>query len=157
MTQSPDPVSLARYRGEVDETGQTVSVNVPRRRKRRRGWRDHVGLVDYDVMTRLELTGSEYRVLFEVLRAIPEKGGNVAFVTQGEIANRLGIRQSGVAKVMSALRKRHIVWPLRQQGRWQVNAWVAYNGDFDSWNSDAETDPEPIWIRGVDADTGEVL
>jgi hypothetical protein len=156
MTRSPEPVSLAKYRGEVTETGQPVTVNVPRRRKRRRGWRDHVGLVDYDVMTRLELTGAEYRILFEVLRAIPEKGGNIAFVTQQEIADRLNIAPPNVSKVMSALRKRHIVWPLKQRGRWQVNAWVAYNGDFDSWNSDAEVDPEPIWVRGVDPETGEV-
>lgn len=115
-----------------------------------------MGLVDYDVMTRLELTGSEYRVLFAVLRAIPEKGGNVAYITQREIAAQFGIRSSNVAKTMTALRKRHILWPLRQQGRWQVNAWIAYNGDFDSWNSDADTDPEPIWMRGVDAETGEV-
>lgn len=115
-----------------------------------------MGLVDYDVMTRLELTGAEYRILFEVLRAIPEKGGAVAFITQQEIADRLHIAPPNVSKVMSALRKRHIIWPLRQRGRWQVNSWIAYNGDFDSWNMDAESDPEPIWVRNVNTDTGEV-
>lgn len=156
MNQERRPVSLAQYRGEVIDTGQAVKINVPRQRKRRRGWRDHVGLIDYDVMTRLELTGSEYRVLFETLRAIPEKSGSIAYITQAEIANRLNIKQPSVAKVMSDLRKRHILWPLPQQGRWQINSWIAYNGDFTSWNADAEQDPEPIWLRNVDTSTGEV-
>jgi len=156
MEKNAVPVSLARYRGEVLETGQAVAVNVPRRRKRRRGWRDQVSLVDMGVMTRLELSGLEARVLFAMLAAVPEKGGATAYITQQEIANRLGVHQPSVARTMKALHERNIVWPLPQRGRWQINSWLAYNGDFDSWNAEAEQDPEPVWVRGVDVNTGEV-
>jgi DNA-binding IclR family transcriptional regulator len=86
---------------------------------------------------------------------VPEKGGAEAFCTMAEVAAQLGIAASSVNRAMQALQKRHILMK-RKQGKWHVNTWLMYNGDFDSWNVDAEHDPEPIWVRGVDMATGEV-
>ena len=154
--QTPEPVSLARYRGRVEETGQAVTMDVPRRRKRKKGWRDSVSLVDNNLMAKLELTGSEWRVLHALMAAVPEKSGSTAYVTQQEVADRTGMTQQAVSRAMKELRGRRIIGQLPQRGRWRVSAWIAYNGDFDSWNADVENDPEPIWMRGVDASTGEV-
>jgi hypothetical protein len=148
---------MARLRGTVVETGQAVEINAPRRRRRKRGWRDHVSLVDIGLMTKLELSGQEYRVLNAVIMHIPEKGGSDAFCTMQEIADMLGIAHQSVSRIMKMLRERNIVMRRTSKiGRWHVNAWLVYNGDFDSWNAEAEHDPEPIWVRGVDAETGEV-
>lgn len=114
-----------------------------------------MSLVDIGLMTRLELTGVESRVLFAIMGAVPEKGGADAFTTQQEIAETLGIPQSNVGRAIKTLKDRRLVWRLRN-GRWHVNTWLAYNGDFDSWNQEAEHDPEPIWVRGVNPETGEI-
>jgi hypothetical protein len=156
--KQPDNVtSIARLRGKVDETGQTVSIDAPRRRKRKKGWRDRVGLIDLGLMSRLDLNGSEWRVLSTVMACVPEKGGSEAFCTLQEIADRHEIPLSSVSRAMKSLRDRRIIMKNdRRIGRWHVNAWLMYNGDFDSWNVEAEQDPEPIWSRGVDAMTGEI-
>lgn len=150
-----DIVSLARVRGRVDETGQTVSMDVPRRRKRKKGWRDHVSLMDIGVMTRLDLTGAEYRVLFCLLRHVPEKGGVEAHASIAEIADELTMKAPSVSRVLRDLRDRHIVRTIRQ-GKHEINPWLAYSGDFDSWNAETDGWPEPIWIRNVTPTTGEV-
>jgi DNA-binding transcriptional ArsR family regulator len=150
-------VSMARLRGKVVDTGQSVEIDAPRRRRRKRGWRDHVSLVDIGMMTRLELSGQEYRVLIAVIMHIPEKGGSDAFCTMQEIADTLGIAHQSVSRTMKSLRDRNIIIRRSSKiGRWHVNAWLAFNGDFDSWNAEAESDPEPIWVRGVNSETGEV-
>lgn len=147
--------SIAHLKGKVDETGQQVTIQAPRRRKRRKGWRDRVGLVDMDVMVKLELTGLDYRVLFGLMSFIPEKGGCDAYCTQRELADKLGIHQPTVSKILKQFQERYIATRVRS-GRWHVNAWIVYNGDFDSWNMEAEIDPEPIWVRDVNTTTGEV-
>lgn len=148
-------VSIARLKGTVVETGQAVEINAPRRRKRRKGWRDRVGLVDLTLMAKLELSGLEYRVLMAVMACVPEKGGADAFCTMQEIADTLNVSPSSAARVFKGLQSRHVL-TLRRQGRWHVNSWLMYNGDFDSWGAEAEQDPEPIWVRGVDTETGEM-
>lgn len=156
MTEKPSNVtSIAHLRGTVDETGQSVTIRAPRRRRRRKGWRDSVSLTDVGLMNRLEISGLEYRVLLAIMAAVPEKGGADAFCTQKEIADRLGVAQQSVARAMNTLQERRIIMRIRN-GRWHVNTWLMYNGDFDSWNAEAEEDPEPIWVRGVNPETGEV-
>lgn len=146
---------MARLRGKVDETQQSVTIEAPRRRKRKKGWRDHVSMIDVGVMERLELSGGESRVFYCVLAHIPEKGGADAFVLAEEIAQRLGVSTSYVSKILRDLRDRRIVTKIRN-GKYHVNTWLAYNGDFDSWNAEAENEPEPIWVRGADVKTGEI-
>lgn len=148
-------VAFTTMRGTVDETGQAVTVDVPRRRKRRKGWRENVNLVDIGVLNRLELSGQEYRVLFAVLLGIPEKGGNLSHITGTRIADVTGIAAPNVSVVMRSLRERHLIQPVRR-GVQEVSPWLAYSGDFDSWNAEAENWPEPVWMRGVDAATGEL-
>jgi hypothetical protein len=150
-----DAVSLARLRGRVVDTGQAVEIDAPRRRKRRRGWRDKVGMIDYTLLARLEVTGLEGRILAAVMAHVPEKGGREAYCTMQEIADFLGVKQTSVSRAMKGLKERHILW-LVKQGKWRVNAWLTYNGDFDSWGAEAEQDPEPVWARGADPVTGEV-
>lgn len=148
-------VSFARVRGKVVETGQAVEMDVPRRRKRKRGWRDRVGMIDYLLLAKLEMSGLESRILFAIMAHVPEKGGTDAYCTMQEIADLLGVKQTSVSRAMKALKDRHIIRLVRQ-GRWHVNAWLTHNGDFDSWATDADKDPEPIWVRGVDPQTGEL-
>ena len=149
--------SIATLRGKVVETGQAVEIDAPRRRRRKRGWRDSVSMVDTGLMVRLEMSGLEYRIFHAVASHIPEKGGTDAFCTMQEIADQLGVAQQSVSRAMKALRERRIILKRSNRiGRWHVNSWLLYNGDFDSWNAEAEDDPEPIWVRGVDAQTGEV-
>ena len=152
----PDNVtSMARLRGKVVETGQAVEINAPRRRRRKRGWRDHVGLIDLGLMSRLEISGNEFRILAAVMAHVPEKGGADAFCTMQDIADELNLAASSVNRTMQSLQRRRILTKIRQ-GKWHVNTWLMYNGDFDSWNAEADDEPEPIWMRGVDATTGEI-
>lgn len=147
-------VSVARLRGKVTETGQEVTIDAPRRRKRKKGWRDKVGLVDLGIMKKLELSALEYRVLFCVMDAIPEKGGCRAFVTNAEIAEEIQSTTPSVSRTLVSLRDRRIV--LREgTGRLVVNPWIMYNGDFDSWDAETKDFEEPIWVR-ADMATGEV-
>lgn len=148
---------MARLRGRVDETEQTVSIDVPRRRKRQRGWRDRVALVDLGIMTKLEASALEYRVLFAVMQAIPEKGGIRATVTIAEIAEQISSPAPSVARTLKLLQDRHLVMREgRKVGRLIVNPYLMFNGDFDSWGDETEKFPEPVWSRGVNAATGEV-
>lgn len=116
-----------------------------------------MGLVDLTVMTRLECSALEYRVLFAVMQAIPEKGGCHSVITVNEIAEQIGSTPSSVSRTMASLQKRSIVLREgRKVGRLIVNPWIMYNGDFDSWNSETEKFDEPMWARGVDRETGVV-
>jgi DNA-binding transcriptional ArsR family regulator len=155
MERDSNVVSMARMRGRVDETNQTVSIDVPRRRKRKKGWRDHVMLTDIDVMARLDMTGSEWRVLHGLMAFVQEKGGVEARVSVSELADRISMAAPNVSRIFSALRDRHIVRTLRP-GVHEINPWLAYNGDFDSWNAETEKWAEPIWVRNVETTTGEV-
>jgi hypothetical protein len=156
MDREPSNViSMARLKGHVVDTGQSVEINAPRRRKRKKGWRDHVSMVDVGVMRRLELIGGESRVLYALMAHVPEKGGAEAFATLQQIADELEVSGPYVAQIMKTLRARRIVRTVRQ-GVHHINTWLAYNGDFDSWNTEAENEPEPVWQRGVDPHTGEM-
>lgn len=147
-------VAMSTYRGKVVETDQAVEVRVPRRSKRKRGWRMHVAMLDLDIIIRLELTGSEHRVLFGLASHIPERGGTEARTSTTELAGELGISQQYVAKVLKDLKDRRIVRCQRQMV-YEISPWLLYNGDFASWNMDAETWPEPVWRRdGADLATG---
>lgn len=114
-----------------------------------------MSLIDVGLMARLEASGLELRVLTAVMSHVPEKGGAEAHCTMQDIADQIGVLQPSVARAMRSLSRRRIIWMVRQ-GRWRVNTWLMYNGDFDSWNAEADHDPEPLWVRGVDPDTGEV-
>ena len=113
-----------------------------------------MSLVDIGVLNRIDLSGLEYKVLFAMLQRVPEKGGIEARVSVAEIANAIGVHPQSVSRVLKDLRGRHIVRTERV-GVHQINPWIAYNGDFDSWNSESDGWPEPIWMR-VDTETGEV-
>lgn len=150
-----DSVSLVRFRGTVEETGQRVTMDVPRRRKRKKGWRDHVSQVDVGVLTKLELIGLEHRVLWMVVKHVPERGGNESRVSQAEVADKTGIDPGTVSKIMKALRARHLLHTERP-GVHLISPWLCWSGDYDSWNAEAEKWPEPVWVRGADSETGEV-
>ena len=146
---------MARMRGRVDETDQSVTIDVARRRKRKKGWRDHVMLTDIDMMAKLELTGAEWRVLHCLMAFIQEKGGVEARVSVRELSERVGIAEPNVSRMFKLLRERRIILTHRI-GVHEVNPWLAYNGDFDSWSTETEKWDEPIWSRGVDVKTGEM-
>lgn len=145
---------MATYRGKVVDDEGNVEVRIARRTKRRKGWRMHVALLDIDVMIRLELTGYEHRVLFGLAAYIPERGGIEARTTATELAAQLNTSPQYVSKILKALQDRRIVKRVRN-GVYEINPWVLYNGDFSSWNAEADEWPEPIWRRdGADLTTG---
>ncbi len=149
--------SFATLHGKVDATGDSVTIVAPRRRKRKRGWREHVAMIDLDCVKRLELSGLEYAVLFAVMAGVPEKGGRVAFVTVGEIAEAAHSTTPSVSRALKSMAERNIIWrPDNRTGRLAVSAWLMFNGDFDSWAVEVEMDPEPVWTRGANLATGEV-
>lgn len=148
------PKNVTILRGET-ESGEPVAVAQPRRRKRVKGWRDRIGAIDFTLMAKLRLNGTQQRVLFTVMAYVPPKNGRIAYCTQADIAERTGIHRVEVAKTLAQLRDRHIVWNVRQ-GCWAVSAWLMYNGDYDSWSMECEEDQEPIWTR-IDPKTGEIL
>lgn len=157
MSRAENTVSMARFKGHVVETGQSVQVEVPRRRKRVRGQRERVALLDLNNMARLELSGLEHRILIAIMSAVPEKGGTVAFITGTEIAEKVGSTQPAVSRALRSLRERRVILkPDARVGRYQVNAHLMYNGDFESWAAEADVTPEPIWTKNVDLSTGEV-
>jgi DNA-binding transcriptional ArsR family regulator len=90
-----------------------------------------------------------------MLGHVPEKGGCESHCTLAEIAADVGVLAPSVSRVVKDLRGRNLVRTIRQ-GKHEINPWIAYNGDFDSWNSEAEDWPEPTWVRGADAETGEI-
>jgi len=154
-----EPVNIERVRtlrGQDVETGATVLVPVFGRKKKKTKERKAVSMVNIDTMMRLDLTNQEYRVLWCLLRHVPERSGTISFVQVNQIAKETGIHPANVSKVMKGLRDRRIVRTVRQ-GQHHVNAWIAYSGDFTSWSVEEDVEPEPIWSRGVDSTTGEVL
>ena len=153
---SDNVISIARLKGQVDETGQAVTVSIPRRKKKK-GWRERVGLIDLDAMNRLELSALEYKVLFAVMSAVPKTGGSVAFITVEEVARIVGSSRPSVNRTLSLLKERRIIMRDRgSSGRLRVSPWLMFNGDFSSWNVETESEEEPVWVRGVDPVTGEV-
>lgn len=114
-----------------------------------------MSLMDIDNMVRLELSMQEHKILFGLLAFIPEKGGGEARVTTSELADRLSMKPQNVSRGLRSLRDRHVIRTPRQSVH-EVTPWLAYSGDFDSWNSEVDGWPEPIWVRGVDTETGEV-
>lgn len=111
--------------------------------------------VDLGLMQKLELVGGESRVFFTVCAHIPDHGGCDAFITPAEIAEEMGVSQPYIFQILKVLKDRRIIWKVRN-GRYHVSAWLVYNGDYDSWNSEADIDPEPVWARGVNVTTGEM-
>lgn len=155
MSPTGNVTSIARLKGKVVETGQAVEIDAPRRRKRKRGWREKVAMIDLDNIGRLELSGLEYRILFAVMQAVPEKGGCRASITIEEVAERVQSTSPSVSRAMKVLRDRRVL--IREDnkiGRVMVNPWLMFNGDFDSWAVETDATAEPIWMRGVDAKTG---
>lgn len=154
VPESGNVTRMKSYRGKVDRTGESVTTQIPARSRRRRGWREHVSLIDLDTITKLDMTGSELRVLFAIARFIPERGGTEARVSITEVADTMGIAEQNVSRTFRTLRARHIVRSPRR-GVHEINPWILFNGDFESWNVETSSWPEPVWER-VDAKTGEV-
>lgn len=113
-----------------------------------------MGLVDLGLLKKLDLSALEYRVLFCVMDAIPEKGGIRAFVTNAEVAEMIGSTGPSVSRTLVSLRDRRII-TREGTGRLVVSPWIMYNGDFDSWDAETKDFEEPIWAR-ADLKTGEV-
>ena len=148
------PPNMTVLRGET-ESGEGVAVIQPRRRRRVKGFRDRTGLIDFNFMTKLELTQYQMKILYAVMSFVPPKGGRLAYCTQADIARKTGIHRVDVAKNLQVLRDRNIIVN-KTSGQWLVSAWLMYNGDYDSWAMECDEDQEPIWTKNVNPTTGEV-
>lgn len=155
-------VTHIRRRGEVLDEGKPTGQQVEwEERRARRGNRKKrkisMTMVDNGVISRLEMTGSEYRVFWTICSHIPKSGGSTAFVQVGQIAKELGIQQSFVSRILKELRERRIIETVRT-GEHKVNPWILWNGMMDDWVDESEDYPEPIYTRnGLDPNTGEVI
>lgn len=114
-----------------------------------------MSMVDMGVISRVELTGGELRVLFAIAARIPQKGGVEARCSVAEVAAACEMKPQNVSKIMKDLRGRNIIRTVRV-GVHEITPWLLYNGDFDSWNMETDEWPEPVYVRGVDGETGEV-
>ena len=135
--ERPDNVTpLSRKIGEVAEDGKTVMGRKGfaggRRTHTKKGHR--VAQVDLDVLMKIEMTDAEHRVFATIARYIPDRGGVEARVSVKEIAEKTGMLQPAVSRVIGNLVKRDIIFRVRQ-GVWEVNPHILYNGDFVEWNS----------------------
>ena len=112
-------------------------------------------MVDTEVMGKLELTGSEVRLLWTIGAHIPKQGGSTAYVQVVTLAKKLGVQQSFVSRQLAELRRRRIITTPRA-GEHIINPWILWNGMMDDWVDESEAWPEPIYVRDADAETGEV-
>jgi DNA-binding transcriptional ArsR family regulator len=155
-------VTHIRRRGDVLEEGKPTGQQIEwEERRARRGNRKKrkiaMTMVDTAVMTHLDMTGSEQRLLWAICSHIPKSGGSTAYVQVGQLAEELGVQKSFVSRTLAELRRRRIVETLRT-GAHKVNPWILWNGMMDDWVDESEDYPEPIYHRnGVDPATGEVL
>ena len=137
---------MTTRQGVVRSTGEVLDVEFPATRaRRRRGRRKVYAMVDLEVISDLELSGAEWRVLGRIMRAVhPET--NLASVTARTIAEDLQLDESNVAKVIRALHTRHIL-ETKTRGVHRVNPHIMYRGSNQDWDIATETYPEPIWRR----------
>jgi predicted transcriptional regulator len=138
---------LAHYTGIVGSTGEVIDVVAPavRGRHTRKGRRKVFAMVDLESLDRLQLTGSEWRVLHRIMRAVnPET--NEARVVLTEIADEMGVKNPSVYRTMRELRERRIV-VTRRQGVHKVNPHIMYRGSNADWDIATEYEPEPIWRK----------
>lgn len=112
-------------------------------------------LTDIDLMAKLDLTGNEWRVLHGLMAFVQEKGGVEARVSVKELAERIDMEPANVSRIFTLLRDRRVIRTLRV-GVHEINPWLAYNGDFDSWNAETDKWAEPIWVRNTNSTTGEI-
>lgn len=147
--------NLARYRGRNLTSGEPIEVELPKRRGGKARRKITMTMVDTDVMFRLEMVGSEQRVLWTLCKHVPRGGGSTSFVQVSQIAEQLGVAQSHVSRVLKELRRRRIVVTERT-GQHVINPWIMWNGSMDDWVDESERWAEPIYVRDADATTGEV-
>lgn len=159
MVGTPNNVTTITRRGTVLEDGKPTDQQVEwEERRARRGNRKRkkisMTMVDNDVMTRLEMTGSEARVLWGLAAHVPKAGGSTAYVQVSRLAKELGIQQSFVSRTLRELRDRRIITTVRT-GEHQINPWIMWNGMMDDWVDESEDYPEPIYSR-ANPTTGEI-
>lgn len=159
MTKTPSNVTSITRRADIKRDGvATGEVAEWEERKRarygRKSRRIKMTMVDTDVMTHLEMTATESRVLWGLIAHIPKGGGHTAYVQVSELAKELGMAQPNVSKVLKALRSRNIVKSVRT-GQHQVNPWIAWKGEMVDWVAESEDWDEPTYVR-ADMTTGEV-
>lgn len=146
MTDVDVEVPTARYRAVIPETGEVIDIDGPQLRgRRKKGKRRAFALVDLLSLVRLELTGREWATLHQIMRATnPET--NEAHIAQTEIADNMGIRRAGVARVFGTLRERNIITTLRP-GVHRVNSHIMHRGSTQEWEIVSATEKEPLWRR----------
>lgn len=137
MPPGKNTVRFTPVMGVIEDTGQAVTIQQPRKRKRIAGVRENVAMIDVDVLAKLELTAKEYRILFTLLSGVPPRGGNTSHMTMKAISDRTGIAAPNVSRAMRVFRERNIIRQVRQ-GIQEINPNLAYSGDFDSWSTACE-------------------
>lgn len=139
-----DGIRSTTHLGVVRDTGEIVDVEMPvTRGRKRKGRRKVYALLDLESIDRLKLRASEWSVLHRIMREVnPET--NVARVTQTEIADDLGMHQSGVGRAMKELTDRRIVYTLGYAA-YKVNSHIMFRGSNQDWDIATDTEEEPEW------------
>jgi DNA-binding MarR family transcriptional regulator len=88
-------------------------------------------------LTRLRLTGTEWRVLNQLLAHYDADAGDVRY-TVGEIATDLGIAQPAISRAIRHLEDRRIIRRLHR-AHWLINSHLV--------GPVIDADPEPEWSR----------
>lgn len=146
---------MRRGRGAAlnKETGEVYDVEVeieaeaqkPKRRKRRPEERKMFGMTDLNVMSHLDLTPLGWRILW-VIQAETNMERGYARLTGGDIAATLHSHQPTVAKVMTELIERKVIFKLGN-GRYRVNHHIMWRGSLNDWDDATDIEPKPILER----------
>jgi hypothetical protein len=135
--------------GEVIEAVFEHNIPEPVAQKRFRRSR-RVGMSFYMVDKRsaveLELSPNERKVIEELLRVASKEDEGRSSISTSRLAALTGIRDSNVSLVLSALRRRNVVFK-EGPGLWRVTPWYAWVGAWEEWDKAAKNYAEPTWKR----------
>lgn len=134
--------------GVMDERILQYDIPSPtggRKRRTRRTGMSYV-MIDSRSIGDLELTPSEHRVIAKMLEVADRNDQSRSRISTSLIAERLSMAPSNVSKVITALRKRRIIFK-EGVGYWRVTPWYAFAGEWPEWDKTAKHFPEPVWSR----------
>jgi hypothetical protein len=138
------------YRNLINEqTGEAVvlseDVFIPENAQRRMPFKvgKRFAYIDPQVMSRLELTAAQSKVVMRLLlHANIELG--LCFAPTKMLAQDMGVAGSNVSRTLKQLSDRRII-RREAPGAYVVSPWVAFFGEYAEWHKTARTWLPPIW------------
>ena len=102
-------------------------------------------MVELSEISKLDLTGAQWRVFWQVAAAVNKETGIAAIRTQ-QIAADIDAIPQNVSRELSALRRRHVLIA-EGPGQWRINSNLAWRGELKDWENHFADDREPRWSK----------